>query len=315
MKYVQDKEWDLDKERPKVLFLGNGLFYSDSNWDDFIKNNKKSDMSSDDWNAVKNAPYPIRATVALPTDDTERRNGYINEVEQIHSQMKKNRSNVLKLLELPFDAILTTNYTYQIESHICDDYLKLSDKQKNEKYAKKTFKKDRSKDVKYLLRTFNQLVYNDTNKNIWHIHGEARRKSSIVATHDEYGRLMEAIRQYCNEYGGNYQKYYNSFRFRSWIDYLIMGDVYFIGSQLDYTEFDLWWLFSRRMREKMQHGKMVYYTPFEPSSERKTIFKLLDIKTETFRDNKTAFFNSFYEKAIEDIKWHSNNKTNSKADS
>lgn len=305
MKYVQDKEWDLDIERPKVLFLGNGLFYSDSNWDDFIENNKKQAISSDEWNAIKNAPYTIRATVALPTGDSERQNGYMKEVEQIHSKMEKKRPNILKLLELPFDAILTTNYTYQIEEHISGNYLGLSNNQKREKYARQTFRNDKSKDTKYLLRTFNQLEYNAINKNIWHIHGEARRKNSIVATHDEYGKLMEKIRQYCSEKGGNYQKYCHAFRFKSWIDYLIMGDVYFIGSQLDYTEFDLWWLFSRRMREKMKHGKMVYYTPFEPRSERKTIFKLLDIEIETLGECKTKFFNAFYEDAIEHIKQYS----------
>lgn len=307
MKYIQDKEWDLDIERPKVLFLGNGLFYSDSNWDDFIANNKKQAISSDDWNAVKNAPYTIRATVTLPTDDTERQNGYMKEIEEIHSKMEMNRSNILELLKLPFDAILTTNYTYQIESYISGNYLKLRDDKKREKYARQTFRNDKSKDTKYLLRTFNQLEYNDINKNIWHIHGEARRKSSIVATHDEYGKLMEQIRLYCKENGANYQKYFHSFSFKSWIDYLIMGNVYFIGSQLDYTEFDLWWLFSRRVREKMKYGKMVYYTPFEPCSERKTIFKLLDIEIETLENNRNTFFNSFYDKAIEHIKQYSIN--------
>ena len=280
MKYTKDKEWNLETERPKVLFLGNGLFYSDSNWDKFIEKNKRSDMSLKEWAAIEKAPYTIRATAALPTSDLERQQGYLREIDEIHSKMQRNRQPILKLLDLPFDAILTTNYTYQIESHIKNEYCELSNEQKNNKYAKQTFvyNKKVSQDSKFLLRTFNQLEYKGVTKNIWHIHGEARRKSSIVATHDEYGKLMELVRQYCKKYGRNYQNFYHSFRFNSWIDYLIMGDVYFIGSQLDYTEFDLWWLFSRRMREEKNHGKMVYYCPNEQNSERETIFKLLDIE-------------------------------------
>lgn len=306
MKYVQDKEWDLDCERPKVLFLGNGLFYDDSNWDKFIERNKKQDISLKEWAAIEKSPYTIRATAALPISDFERQNGYSNEITTIHSEMVKNRPIVLELLKLPFDAILTTNYTYQIESHIKNDFCELSNDQKGKKYAKQTFvyNKKNPQDSKFLLRTFNQLEYNGENKNIWHIHGEARRKSSIVATHDEYGKLMELIRQYCKKYGVYYQNFYNSFRFNSWIDYLIMGDVYFIGSQLDYTEFDLWWLFSRRMREEKNHGKMIYYSPSEQNPERETIFKLLDIEIRTLDCYKTAScdFDSFYIKAIENIK-------------
>lgn len=306
MKYIQDKEWNLEIERPKVLFLGNGLFYSDSNWDNFIERNKRQDISLKEWGAIENAPYTIRATAALPTNDLERQQGYLKEIDKIHSEMQKGRPHILELLDLPFDAILTTNYTYQIESHIKNDYCELSNEQKAKKYAKQTFvyNKKFPQDSKFLLRTFNRLEYNGKNQNIWHIHGEARRKSSIVATHDEYGKLMEAIRQYCKKYGANYRNFYNSFRFNSWIDYLIMGDVYFIGSQLDYTEFDLWWLFSRRMREEKNHGKMIYYSPSEQNPERETIFKLLDIEIRTLNCYKTAScdFDSFYVKAIENIK-------------
>lgn len=310
MENTKNREWNLETERPKVLFLGNGLFFSDSNWDKFIENNKRGDLSSKEWAAIKNVPYTIRASAALPTNDSERQQGYVREIDRIHSTMKKERQNVLQLLELPFDAILTTNYTYQIECHIKTDYCELSDSQKNKKYAKRTFiyNKKQIQDSKYLLRTFNQLEYHGVKKDIWHIHGEVRRKSSIVTTHDEYGKLMEEIRQYCKNYGNNYRTYYQIFHFNSWIDYLIMGDVYFIGSKLDYTEFDLWWLFSRRIREVMPHGKMIYYSSKE-SLERETIFKLLDIETRTLDCHKTepCDFESFYMQAIEDIKKTFNN--------
>ena len=306
MNFYQDKEWDLTKNRPKVLFLGNGLFYSDSTWDKFIENNKKEDLSEREWAAIENAPYTIRGTAAMAVEDDMRQKGYLKEIASIHEKMEKNRKEVLDLLELPFDAILTTNYTYQIENHIDSAYCELTNEQKRNKYAKQTFRNEKGepRDVKYLLQTFNQLEYNGVLKNIWHIHGEARRKTSIVATHDEYGKVMEKIRSYCEKQGYFYQYKRNAFRFKSWIDYLILGDVYFIGTKLDYTEFDLWWLFSRRIREKPKCGNMIYYNPKEQSIEKETIFNLLQIKEISLNSYLTKNFDyaSFYKKVIEDIK-------------
>ena len=72
MKNTKEKEWDLSKERPKVLFLGNGLFYGDCNWDKFIEENKSESISSADWEQVKSTPYTIRATLALEKKDSKR---------------------------------------------------------------------------------------------------------------------------------------------------------------------------------------------------------------------------------------------------
>ena len=82
-----------------------------------------------------------------------------------------------------------------------------------------------------------------------------------------------------------------------------MGDVYILGSGLDYTEFDLWWLFSRRAREKAQVGKYVYYEPEEVSEEKKQILELLGIewKSLDFIKHKKIKYSQFYDEVIEDL--------------
>ena len=205
MGYFKDREWDLTKERPKVLFFGNGFFHEECDWDSFIEENKRKQIDLRRWAKIEKSPYTIRASVALDTEDTLRREKYKTKINEIHEKSSINQE-LIKLLKIPFDAILTTNYTYQIERHIIPDFCQYSDYKKGKKYAKQTFIKRESvkKDAKYLLQTFNFVESNDISQKIWHIHGEARRTSSIVATHDEYGKLVEKIRSYIDNYGDRY---------------------------------------------------------------------------------------------------------------
>ncbi len=311
MKNTKEKEWILSQERPKVLFLGNGLFYDDCNWDKFIEDNRSKDITETDWNQVKTTPYTIRATLALDRKDDNRYKQYRKALDKIHENLTY-RDTVAKLLNLStFNVILTTNYSYQIEWQIDRDYCQVSDDSKRKKFAKETFdkRKDGKYDTKYLLRTYNQMDFCGVPKDVWHIHGETRRPSSIVATHDEYGKLMEKVRGYCKQNGYRYQRNYNNFIFKSWIDYLIMADVYFVGSSLDYTEFDLWWLLSRRSREKAQVGKMIYFEPQIvkdeeiSTKEKSTALKILGVEWKDlgFARNERFNYDEFYDAVINEL--------------
>ena len=61
---------------------------------------------------------------------------------------------------------------------------------------------------------------------------------------------------------------------------------------------------SRRIREKVKYGKMIYYNPKEQSVEKETIFSLLQINMEWLNSYLTKRFDysAFYKKVIEDIK-------------
>lgn len=273
-KHKQYKSFDLTKQRPQVLLLGNGLSRQKS-WSDFIKSVADKDIEKyceDEKFVLPN--LILTSVVTNIKKDSERQNQYLKAFENY----QYNDSHALnELLSLNFDAILTTNYTYEIEYAIDKNYCKLTDNAKQDKYAKSTEEKY---DSKYLIHTFNRLKMGGYANDIWHIHGEQRRKSSLILTHDEYARLMGKITDYNKSIANRYERYYNNLKFTSWIDYAIMGDLYILGQGFDYSEFDLWWLLLRRLREKAQIGTVYFYEP-EKSDNQYKLLALNDLGVET----------------------------------
>ena len=141
---------------------------------------------------------------------------------------------------------------------------------------------------------------------MWHIHGEIRRKSSIILNHDEYMRLVTRVIEWNKENRNRYEIAYTNLRFKSWIDYFIMGDLYILGSGLDFSEHDLWWLLMRRERENASIGKLVFYNPKEIGREEndveRTIKSLSNAEVANLNEfSKAIDYPSFYEKAVCDI--------------
>lgn len=300
-------QYDLGVHRPQVLLLGNGLFYDDFSWDEFI-NSCSINLSENNYQKEINdeIPYSIRANINCDFRDTIRQNKYAQILTNFNNEKQiYEKENVLlkELLQIPFDAILTTNYTYQIENMLDSEYVYKCNRTKCEKYAHKYSK---SQDKKFLLHTFNRV----DNHNIWHIHGEERRKSSIVLTHDEYGRICSEIKKYFSDTGDVYNKFYNNFYIKSWIDYFIVADIYVLGYGADFSEFDFWWLLGRRLREKAQVGTINFYAPNENKEKYNNsaiLYALIlsGINVETMGHeitDQSKDYNGFYKKAISDIK-------------
>ena len=166
-------------------------------------------------------------------------------------------------------------------------------------------------DSKYLIHGFNRLKKDGVAQDIWHIHGESRRTSSLILTHDEYARLINQILLYNQERKKDYLDYENEIHFKSWIDYFILGDLYILGQGLDFSEFDLWWLLNRRLRENnVETGKVVFYEPKTKWTETKvSVLQTLDVECEhcgiTIEPNcpkADVFYKDFYIQAISDIR-------------
>ena len=90
-----------------------------------------------------------------------------------------------------------------------------------------------------------------------------------MLSHDEYARYIHQIVEYNRGKGNSYQRFQEELRFDSWIDYILVGDVYILGLGMDFAEFDLWWLLGRRLRENAGCGKIVYYEPIKPDAMAK----------------------------------------------
>jgi len=288
---IKGEIYNLEINRPQVLLVGNGItraYNDDFKWEKLIGNLKKDNNVSFD--TIGLPPNTIYATIMTAIDDKDRTNSLLKEFENY----KYNHNPLIdKLLDISFDAILTTNYTYDFEEQLHPGFSHYSNNSKN-----KNFTQFIQKDSKYLLHTFNNIKKGEKNFNIWHIHGELRRPSSLILTHDNYARLIGKILEHNKLNRDNYSRYYNELHIHSWIDYLLIGDVYIIGSGFDFAEFDLWWFLSRRLREKAPTGTITYFAANEKDKRKLSALKLLDVKNKEYNDNN---YIRCYEQAIEDM--------------
>lgn len=263
MKYVQPKVFDITKHRPAVLLVGNGLNRcagDDTTWDNAILKLAKDDAILD---KIKRLDYSIRATVTADENDEKRWSRYVklfdNDFKYFDNPLLKN------LLKVPFDAVLTTNYTYELENALDGNYPCSDHKEDWACTTAANYISGKQPDSVRLLNTFNRLKNEDgRDVDIWHIHGEVRDPASMILTHEEYGRLVtELVREEENEHNEG------EILFDSWQDYFVYGDLYILGQGVDFAEFDLWWMLSRRRREKTGHGRTIYFAP-KPFSPKHT---------------------------------------------
>lgn len=304
MNFVNCKTFDLDRVRPKVLLIGNGLTYKNGvPWPELIRKTarpdadvsryEREDTEGNRWFAV---PNTVLTLAVSETGDRERHARYVEALEQ---KSYPENERIRELLAMPFDAVLTTNYTYELEAALLPKYPALSNDSKRKRARTIEGKQDR----RFLLYTFNRVT--EGGPDIWHIHGELRRPSSMVLSHDEYARLVHEILAYNKSLRNKYVKERNNLKFQSWIDYLVLGDVYILGLGMDFSEFDLWWLLGRRLRERCDCGKVVFYEPEKEDNvykQRALSDAGVEVNTCGIEIRSHADYDVFYERAIEHIR-------------
>lgn len=299
------KVFSVDDRRPQVLLLGNGLTYGTGvPWHELLRKVAKDGAAFRKYEKQDekggfigfHVPNTVLTLATSETEDIKRHKKY---GEVLENAGYAPNDFLEKLLSLPFDAVLTTNYTYELEAVARPNYPGLSAEGKR-KYA---FTASDERDAKYLLHTWNS--FGADTPDIWHIHGELRRPSSIILSHDEYARLVHHILTYTESRGRDYEKFRNELKFKSWVDYFLMGDVYVLGLALDFSEFDLWWLLGRRLRERAGCGKLLFYEPEKEENLYKQ-YALKDAGAEVcscgVAIRGSGDYARFYARAIEDMR-------------
>ena len=304
MKTEQIKTFDLDTARPKVLLIGNGLTYGTSiPWGELIKRVSRTGVDVSQYEEIDSKGGHIKFQVpntilTMATSDIKDKDRHRKYTDILNLQTYPINQNIQRLMEIPFDAVLTTNYTYELEASLHERYTRLKPTSKR-KYAATTKKEA---DAKYLLHTYNRV--SQTGPDIWHIHGELRCPSSMILSHDEYARHISRVLQYNQKRGNDYEKYRQEMRFKSWIDYFLLGDVFIIGLSMDFSEFDLWWLLGRRLREKTECGSIVFYEPMKEENRYKQL-ALADCGVTVENCNVNidlgGTYDQFYQYAIKDL--------------
>ena len=292
---------------PQVLFLGNGLIraFGGKSWDNLIK----LIAVRDDLPEKLYCPFPLQAILATNDHISAATKQYAG---KFWGSVEPELGEQLRmLLSMQFDDIITTNYSYEIESaalgvpRISETYLSKSCQ--NQEAGKNV-------EPKYLIRSCQEIPYGQHLNRIWHIHGEARKPNSMILGHYYYANLLHRIMDYVDKNSRYYAYRQQNGKIqpiRSWLDSFILGDVYILGFGMDFSELDIWWLLNRKKRENAIHGQVFYYEPGgNDFNEKAELLKLLDVKvihcdvttpTGTLEEKNEAY-RVFYLRAIQDIR-------------
>lgn len=280
--------------RPKVLLLGNGLLRLSQNcisWDHLLNEIRTRNVDS---TVSDNIPKTIQPELFCGTNVEYIQRlvaGKIKDVDPIPSQLRD-------LLALPFDAILTTNYTYEIEFVLSGG--KWSDQQARQAF---TILNDKPRARN---NTFACNVVKTMDKRmipVFHIHGEKRRHQSLITSYYSYAQALYRLIDYNKALKNSLQDCQIEQKVhpcQCWLDYFLLGDVYIVGLGLDPAEFDIWWAIERKSREKANHGETVAYFPNAETSGKDELLRAMDARAKTINVDHDDY-KAYYQSVIEDI--------------
>ena len=265
---------------PQVLLLGNGInrAFGGGSWGALIREITVNRSIPED--CVLHLPMPLRAI--LVTGDTV--DARLRECSEIlygklgdpgHVEMLR------RLLEMRFDHILTTNFSYELEmaaqpdAAVSDARLRRMMRHTDER---------RQAEAMYLLHTYGVLDWAGHSTRIWHVHGEGRKPDSMILGHYFYANLLRKIMGYLEGEGDRFlreQRRGAPTAVRSWADAFIMGDMYVLGFGYDVSEFDLWWLLNRKKNERARTGATYFFAPAERGpgiNEKEELLRVLGVE-------------------------------------
>ena len=283
---------------PKVLLFGNGIArcYDSISVSNLLKALRSNDCELDVKELEK---IPLSMAVVIASNDN-----IDATTHKIRKNMTDSKNYACKgdlalfkmLLSLDFDAYLTTNYSYEMEYAADDKFFTHI-----RKYAAHSTGCQK-REAQYQLHSFYRMNYNGKNKNMWHIHGEAKNKSSVILGHWSYGSL---IFKYKQEFERTQYRNFNhsdELSLTSWLDYFVFGDVYIIGLGMNLSETDLWWLLNRKKREtQLPHGRTIYINVGnELQPEIRGMLKAMDVEIRDYIVKENNYL-QMYEKAIGDL--------------
>lgn len=309
--------------RPKVLLLGNGIartYYKGANWDkvlDEIRDKKSYPMPSNYYKI----PMPLKADMFAKNNLDQ-----FLELLNIDLPHDKEHNFFPQLLNLDFDYILTTNYTYEAEcallnapeieisrinrAHylIGNTYFNNTQEYSDNETEQHRAEIDRIQEFKNLISTYNDIE----NKKIWHIHGEAAYPSTMVLGYSAYAQLLHSYIDHIDHLE------INNHGEETWLNKFLEGDVYILGFGMDFAEIDLWWL----LQHKNNEATATYFfnpQPYYPDDSALQQYihgtsewcklkmlgtcgvKIIDIKFNNILDDGSKSYKEFYDKALAKI--------------
>lgn len=291
--------------RPRVLLLGNGInraFNSDS-WDMLLNS---IDCRSDKYDVGRfHCPETLKAILVTEDNVDKALERKKNALGNLGTKKPAKQLELLRrLLAMSFDHMLTTNYSYELETaalgedRITENALK--------RIQRHTSSVERC-EASLMLHTYNSVEFRGSERRIWHIHGEARKPDSMVLGHYYYGRLLGKMLELDRRRTYSAAK---PSKILSWTDAFILGDVYILGFGFGFAESDMWWLLNRKKHAGT--GSTVFYelNPPDTSNNAKLdLLRLMNVEVVSMTVENSNW-TELYERAINDIE----ERINSNAD-
>jgi hypothetical protein len=239
--------------------LGNGInrAYDYASWEELIKSISTKTLTPDEKEAIKAVPYPLQSVI-LTADQIDTQMKKISESLSAEKASPAEEELLRQFAMLPMDAILTTNYSYELEKALIPDFHSEFGKVcrcRNVAYEKSG---------KYDRRQLHTYFSADGDlPTIWHVHGEAARPDTMILGHYFYGKLLAKMQKSVSNIIRRYkgcQSRKKDFNIRSWLEYFLIGDVHIVGCGMALSEMDLWWIVNCKKRN-FPDSRVVLYKP------------------------------------------------------
>ena len=278
-------------ERPKILFLGNGInqLFGGKSWNDIISGFAREFNAEYGEKVYKSMPAAMQIIAATQGHVHTGMNALGIELQKL-PVIEEQRSFLQEVLALPFEQILTTNYTFEIEETLAPGW-------NRNKYNKNIYcsvdEINSTNDL--MLHSFCQMK----EKYIWHIHGHAYKPSLIIMGQYYYGKLISQMQSYSGKLMKRYKASLaagNAYRPLSWLDYFLIGDVYMLGFGMDLSEMDIWWLACCKQRN-IPESRIHFFTRALPE-EKRVLMEAYGIERHVI---PTEEYGHFYREAIKEI--------------
>ena len=294
--------------RPQILLVGNGInlsFDGAQSTDSIIKDEWKRNYGTDlpdrgrNTHEIWNLPFPLQV-VAATKDHVQGCMAKLADVFKNASIQEEQAEFIHHILEAKFDAILSTNYSLEFEKSTIRDY------SLGKVYSCYRITKEQTEQQKaFGIFQCTELPYSH-HPLLWHIHGTALRKKSMIMGQMYYGKLLAEVAMRSKTVAARYkaaEKSGRALRPESWIDYFLLGDIYIMGFKLDFSESDIWWLLS--YKKSIFTQTKTYFYDLTISDEQQLMFDCYNIDTShTFINNdidSEPRYVDFYEKICKSI--------------
>lgn len=248
---------------PRVLLLGNGVLRlrGGVSWEALLERIAVNDEIPDD--VLRDIPLAMRVEALCGVDVEGARLRAAGEFEPMEACIT---DTLKRLLALPWDCVLTTNYTYEAEGVLLGkDRFGKEDRRRALACMDGSVHRRDNLHFCYIVQRKGQPPLP-----VWHIHGDLGRPDSMILSYYSYAKAISRLQKYNRQLKNAFQDAVEARRLvtpRSWSDWFILGDVYTVGFGYDFSEFDLWWAAERKARENARVGRLIAWQDRQKKSD------------------------------------------------